>query len=117
MTRMPRESAYWNTSAREKRRPILLKPTNAASAADSSCHPNSKAQFSLQLQANICTLSTTPPVGATTTSSTIPNVTIKHSGRWIRSWLFICCASTEYTHDGHQLISFISFLEYTTRKA
>ncbi|KAG1846555.1 hypothetical protein DFJ58DRAFT_489565 [Suillus subalutaceus] len=106
MFKLPSHITQRNTCAREKRRPILLKPTNAA--AGSSRPPNSnvtqqsaQAQLSSQQQAAVSTSSSTPPVGATTTSSTNPNVTIKHAGRWIRFWLFICCASTEYTHDSH----------------
>lgn len=95
-----------NASARERRKPIQWKPTN--SAAGSSRPPNSnvtqqpaQAQSSSQPQVAISMSSTTPPVGATTNLSTNPNVTIQHAGRWTRFWLHICCASTEYTHDGH----------------
>lgn len=73
-----------NASAREKRRPIPLKPTNTA--AGSSRPPNSnvtqqsaQAQLSSQLQATISTASTTPSgqrARRWTTSS------------WLKTWLY-----------------------------
>ncbi|KAG2348188.1 WD40 repeat-like protein [Suillus weaverae] len=95
-----------NASAREKRRPIP--PKSKKPAASTSRPPNSnatqsssatQAQSSSQPHPAVST-STTPPVVANTNSTTNPNVTIIHAGRWTRFWLFICCASTEYT-DGH----------------
>ncbi|KAG1865544.1 hypothetical protein DFJ58DRAFT_743344 [Suillus subalutaceus] len=56
-----------------------------------------QAQSSSQSHAAV---STVPPVVSNTTSSTPPHVTIKYPARWTRFWLFICCASPEYT-DGH----------------
>ncbi|KAG1869018.1 hypothetical protein DFJ58DRAFT_766644, partial [Suillus subalutaceus] len=96
-----------NASAREKRMIIIpLKSKNTA--ASTSCPSNSnatqssgaaQAQSSSQLHATAST-SAAHPVVANTTSSTNPHATIKHVGRWTRFWLFICCASPEYT-DGH----------------
>ncbi|KAG1721081.1 quinon protein alcohol dehydrogenase-like superfamily [Suillus paluster] len=97
-----------NASAREKRRPIPLKPKNAAAGssqppkANVTQQPSGAAhpQSSLQSLATVSP-STTPVVAATsaaTTSTTPPpHVTIKYAGRWTRFWLFICCASPEYT--------------------
>jgi hypothetical protein len=99
-----------NASAGEKRKPI---PKN--SAASSSRPPNSNATHHSsgtahaqsssrpQAQATVTTSSTAPAVAVNsgaTTSSTNPHAMIKHAGRWTRFWLFICCASPEYT-DGH----------------
>ncbi|KAG1869021.1 hypothetical protein DFJ58DRAFT_766650 [Suillus subalutaceus] len=96
-----------NASAREKRMIIIpLKSKNTA--ASTSRAPNSnatqssgaaQAQSSSQLHAT-ASASTAHPVVANTTSSTNPHATIKHAGRWTRFWLFLCCASPEYT-DGH----------------
>ncbi|KAG1778435.1 hypothetical protein EV702DRAFT_180824 [Suillus placidus] len=101
-----------DASAREKRRPTT-RPTKRRilynATAGSSRPPNNtvtqqsssaaQAQSSSQPHPAVST-STTPPVVANTNSTTNPNVTIIHAGRWTRFWLFICCASTEYT-DGH----------------
>ncbi|KAG2740990.1 WD40 repeat-like protein [Suillus brevipes Sb2] len=94
-----------NASARERRKPIMQRPT-----ASSSRPPNTtvaqqssdaaQTQSSSQANAAVST-STTPPVAANTTSNTNPHVTIKHAGRWARFWLFVCCTSPEYT-DGHR---------------
>jgi WD40 repeat protein len=83
-----------NASAREKRRRILKIPT-----ASTSRPPNSNAtqqsSGAAQAQVAVSTSSTDPEAVA---SNTNPHATIKHAGRWIRFWLFICCASPEYTH-------------------
>jgi hypothetical protein len=68
--------------------------------ASTSCPPNSNAtqqqsSGAAQAQAAVSTSSTDPEAVA---SNTNPHATIKHAGRWIRFWLFICCASPEYTH-------------------
>ncbi|KAG2753392.1 WD40 repeat-like protein [Suillus brevipes Sb2] len=91
-----------NASARETRRPTMRWPT-----ASSSRPPNTtitqqssdaaQAQSSSQPHA---TVSTVPPAATNTTSSARPHATIKYTTRWTRFWLYICCASPEYT-DGH----------------
>jgi hypothetical protein len=78
-----------NASARERRRPTLTHATQ---------QPRSASTAQAQSQAATST-STAPPVVTNTTPSTNPHVIIKHPGRWTRFWLFICCASSEYT-DG-----------------
>jgi hypothetical protein len=102
--RIPPHITQRNASARERRRPIMKRPT-----ASSSRPPNTtvaqqssgaaQSQSSSQAHAAVST-STAPPVVANTTSNTNPHATIKHAGRWARFWLFICCTSPEYT-DGH----------------
>ncbi|KIK38232.1 hypothetical protein CY34DRAFT_809574 [Suillus luteus UH-Slu-Lm8-n1] len=71
------------------------RPPNTAVAQQSS--GAAQAQSSSQPHAAV---STAPPGVANTTSSASPHVTIKYPTRWTRFWLFICCASPEYT-DGH----------------
>jgi hypothetical protein len=53
-----------------------------------------QAQSSSQSHAAV---STAPPIAGNTTSSTAPHVIIKYPSRWTRFWLFLCCASLEYT--------------------
>ncbi|KAG2060735.1 WD40 repeat-like protein [Suillus hirtellus] len=96
-----------NACAREKRMKIIpLKPGNPAAStafppnSNTTQHSNGSTQAqSSQAQAAAST-STAPP---TANATSHPNVdaTIKNPGRWIRFWLFFCCASPEYTH-GHQ---------------
>ncbi|KAG1869675.1 hypothetical protein C8R48DRAFT_760648 [Suillus tomentosus] len=86
---------------------IPLKPGNPAASTSrppngnttQHSHGASQAQSS-QAQAPVSP-SSAPPVVTNTPSSANPHVTIRHAGRWTRFWLFICCTSTEYTHD-HQ---------------
>jgi hypothetical protein len=62
------------------------------------------AQASSDLPATVATLSTTPPIAAnsavTTLTTSLPDAVIPQAGCWIRFWLFVCCASAQYT-DGH----------------
>ncbi|KIK40862.1 hypothetical protein CY34DRAFT_806792 [Suillus luteus UH-Slu-Lm8-n1] len=89
-----------NASARERRKPIM---TNATASSSRPPNSNTTLQSSgaaqVQSQGAVST-STAPPVAANTAPSTNPHVIIKHAGCWTRFWLFICCASSEYT-DGH----------------
>jgi hypothetical protein len=90
-----------NASARERRKPIM---TNATASSSRPPNSNTMQQSSGAAQAQsssaAVSISTTPPVVANTAPNTNPHVIIKHAGPWTRFWLFICCASSEYT-DGH----------------
>ncbi|KAG2740984.1 WD40 repeat-like protein [Suillus brevipes Sb2] len=94
-----------NASARERRKPIMKRPTASSShppnttvAQQSSGTAQAQSSSQTQAQAAIPTSSTTQEA---INSSANPQATIKHAGRWIRFWLFICCASPEYTHGQH----------------
>ncbi|KAG1814504.1 WD40-repeat-containing domain protein [Suillus variegatus] len=93
-------------SAHERRRPIIplkskkptSRPPNSNTIQQSS--GTTQAQSSSKSHAAVPT-SAIPSVVTNTPSNTNPHATMRHVGRWTRFWLFICCASTEYTHD-HQ---------------
>jgi hypothetical protein len=97
-----------NASARERPMKIIpLKPGNLAASTSLSLNSNAAQQSngaaqaqSSQAHAAVSTSSSTPPAVTDTTPNANPHVIIKHAGRWTRFWLFICCASSEYT-DGH----------------
>jgi hypothetical protein len=91
-----------NASAREKRR-ILKIPTAAILPPPNNTvaqQPSGATQTQSSSQPHASVSNSTPPLVAHSTSNTNPHATIKHAGRWTRFWLFICCASPEYT-DGH----------------
>ncbi|OAX34048.1 WD40 repeat-like protein [Rhizopogon vinicolor AM-OR11-026] len=48
----------------------------------------------------VATSSTTPVVAPTTFTTSPPDAMIPRAGYWTRFWLFVCCASVQYT-DGH----------------
>ncbi|KAG1869022.1 hypothetical protein DFJ58DRAFT_766662, partial [Suillus subalutaceus] len=98
-----------NASAREKRGPTIpLKSKKPAASISESRPPNSnviQSSGAAEPQSSsqphiVASTSTAHPVVANTTSSTNLHATMKHAGRWTRFWLFVCCASPEYT-DGH----------------
>ncbi|KAG2066720.1 tricorn protease domain 2-containing protein [Suillus decipiens] len=96
-----------NALGRNRRRPIIsLKSKKpVASTSNSNITQSSSAaqpHSSQQLQVAISTSSTAPlpvPAPQATTSHTNPHATINNSGCWTRFWLFVCCASSEYTHN------------------
>ncbi|KAG2744878.1 hypothetical protein P692DRAFT_201105071 [Suillus brevipes Sb2] len=78
--------------------------TNATASSSRPPNNNATQQSSSTAQAQsqaAASTSTAPPVVANTAPSTNPHVIIKHAGRWTRFWLFICCASSEYTDGQH----------------
>lgn len=87
-----------NYSAREVRmkKEREKKKEKARAAKDASASSTQRATTS--------GASTTPAASATSANNTSmtspPNVMIAQAGCWTRFWLFICCASTQYT-DGH----------------
>ncbi|OAX37841.1 hypothetical protein K503DRAFT_206986 [Rhizopogon vinicolor AM-OR11-026] len=65
-----------------------------------------QVQPSSELHPAVATSSTTPVVAATQpavspSTNSLPNAMIPHAGRWIRFWLFFCCASAQYTDSHH----------------
>lgn len=98
-----------NASAREKRKPIPKKytasssrPPNSNDTHHSSNTAHVQSSSRPQAQATVSASPTAPAIAVNsgaTTSSTNPHAMIKHAGRWTRFWLFICCASPEYTDD------------------
>jgi hypothetical protein len=97
----PSHTTQRNTSARERRRPIMTNATASSSRppnSNATQQPSSTAQAQSQAAASTFTA---PPVIANIAPSTNPHVIIKHAGRWTRFWLFICCASSEYTDGQH----------------
>ena len=57
-------------------------------------------QSASQSHAAVSVPSTTPAIGTTSTSA-LPDLTIRQAGCWTRFWLIVCCASPEYSDGRH----------------
>jgi hypothetical protein len=57
-------------------------------------------QSTSQPHAAVSVPSTTPAI-ATTSTTALPDLTIRQAGCWTRFWLIICCASPEYSDAHH----------------
>jgi len=60
-----------------------------------------QAKLSTQPNAAIATPDVAAPSAVNTFTTPVPDALIPRAGRWTRFWLFVCCASAQYTGDGH----------------
>ncbi|OAX41610.1 hypothetical protein K503DRAFT_476727 [Rhizopogon vinicolor AM-OR11-026] len=96
----------------KKERERARKARNARNAyAGSSRPPQSsvtqqsggaaQAQLSTEPHAAVATPDVAAPSAINTLTTSLPDALIPRAGRWIRFWLFVCCASAQYTDDHH----------------
>lgn len=57
-------------------------------------------QSTSQPHAAVSAPSTTPAI-TTTSTTALPDLTIRQAGCWTRFWLIVCCASPEYSDGRH----------------
>ena len=85
--------------------------TSSAAMASGGPHPSQSSilqqfggagqmQSTSQPPAAVSVPSTTPAIDTTSTSA-LPDLTIRQAGCWTRFWLTACCASPEYSDGRH----------------
>lgn len=90
-----------NASAREKRRTFRSNSNNLHVGSSRPPQSNRMPHRQSSSQVLAATPSTTTTFLSTTSRASRLDATIRQPGRWSRFWLYVCCASPEYTEGRH----------------